>query len=185
MTRISLPEPGFMTAAQQRVYDKIVAGRRGKVQGPLLAALHNPKLADCWQALGTLLRFETSIPPRLSELAILVTARRWDSEVEWSIHAPIARSAGVADTWIDAVRSRIRPEAACAEVLEVHDFARQLAEDGQVDDAAYAAVLKRWGEVGVVELAAIVGYYSLVAMTLNVHGLPLPKSVAPDLERGQ
>lgn len=182
MTRISLPMPKTMTADQLRVHDKIVGGRRGNVQGPLLAALHNPELADRWQALGELLRFETSIPPRLSEVAILVTARRWSSEVEWSIHAPIARSAGVEEVWIDALRRGERPAGADPELLEVHDFADELIERGQVGDTTYAAVLDRWGEVGVVELTAIIGYYTLVAMTLNAHQLPVPPSVVPDLE---
>lgn len=183
MTRISLPRPDTMNAAQRQVHDKIIGGRRGTIQGPLLAALHNPELADRWQALGALLRYETSIPPLLSELAILIVARRWNSEVEWSIHAPIARSAGVAPAWIDAVRARRRPDAAADDVLEVHDFACQLAETGWVEDEVYNAIRKRWGEVGVVELGAIVGYYSLVAMTLNVHHIPLPPTVAPDLQR--
>jgi len=181
MSRIPLPTPETMTADQRRVYDKVVAGRRGTVQGPLLAALHNPELADRWQALGALLRYETSIPPRLSEVAILVTAQRWASEVEWSIHAPIARAAGVPDSSIDALRRGERPAGADSDILEVRDFAYELQGKGQVSDAAYAAVVARWGAVGVVELTAIIGYYTLVAMTLNVHQIPVPPGVVPDL----
>ena len=86
MPRISLPTPETMNADQKAVYDKIVSGPRGKIQGPLRAALHNAELADKWQALGALLRYGTSLPPRLSELAILVTGRACNSPFEWHAH---------------------------------------------------------------------------------------------------
>ena len=173
-----------MTAEQRRVYDGIVGGQRGRVQGPLLAALYNPELADRWQRLGALLRYETSLPVRVSELAILVTARRWSSEVEWSIHAPIARAAGIEDRWIDAIRRSEAPADAGNELLEVYRFSAELARDGRVSDPVYAAVLARWGAVGAVELTAMVGYYSMVAMTLNAHRIPVPPGVTADLGEG-
>ena len=86
MPRITLPTPEAMDQDQRRVYDKIVSGRRGKIQGPLRAALHNAELADRWQALGELLRYQTTLTPRLSELAILVTARACRSPFEWYAH---------------------------------------------------------------------------------------------------
>ena len=91
--RISFPTPDTMTAEQRQVYEQIVSGPRGTLVGPLRAALHNPALADRWQRLGQVLRFETSIPTHLNELAILVTARRWNSDLEWGIHAGDAERA--------------------------------------------------------------------------------------------
>src|SRR5919204_6858817 len=85
--RISLPNPDTMTPEQRRVYDAIVKGPRGTLVGPLRAALHRPELAEKWQQLGELLRYRTSLPPQISEIAILVTARRWRSQVEWHMHA--------------------------------------------------------------------------------------------------
>ena len=93
--RIPLPGPQDMNAAQRAVFDKIVSGPRRTLVGPLRAALHNPSLADRWQALGQVLRYETCLPTVLNELAILVTARHWNSELEWTIHAGEARTAGL------------------------------------------------------------------------------------------
>lgn len=174
--RISFPEPGTMTDAQRQVYDQIISGPRRTLVGPLRAALHNPVLADRWQRLGQVLRFETSLPTRLSELAILVTARRWNSRLEWAIHSGDADRAGLDPAIIEAVRICQAPDfGEDAEAREIYDFAQQIVQKGDVDPAAYDAVVARWGEVGAVELTAVIGYYSLVAMTLNVHRVPLPE----------
>ena len=165
--------------------DEVVSGKRGALVGPLRAAIHNPELARRWSALGEILRFSTtSLPKRLSELAILVTGRRYTSQIEFFVHSPsIAREAGV-----DGGRHRGHPARAPARPgdrgrgdlrvrpADPHD--RQ-----QVPEAAYAAVLARWGVRGVVELTALIGYYTMVSMTLNAHGVPLPdgekEAVAP------
>ena len=180
--RIPLPGPGDLDAAQKAVYDKVVSGPRGTVVGPLRAAIHNPALADAWQALGQVLRYETSLPRALNELAILVTARHWNSELEWTIHAGAARAAGLNDTVIEAVRSCDVPDFAHADERAVYEFSRELLEHGAVGDAAYAAILDRWGTVGAVELTAVVGYYSMVAMTLNAHRIPLPETIPAELK---
>ena len=95
MPRIPLPSPEEMNPAQRLVLDKIISGPRGTLIGPLRAAIHNPELAERWSALGEILRFRTSLPKRLSELAILVTGRRWTSQVEWWVHARAAADAGL------------------------------------------------------------------------------------------
>lgn len=180
--RISFPGPGMMSEAQKEVYDQIVSGPRGTLVGPLRAALHNPVLADRWQRLGQVLRFETSLPPHLNELAILVTARRWNSELEWAIHAGDADRAGLDPTIAEAVRTCSVPEFGTDEAArEIYDFASELVQRGDVNDTTYAAIIKRWKAVGAVELTAVVGYYSMVAMTLNVHRVPLPEGVSADL----
>jgi 4-carboxymuconolactone decarboxylase len=170
-----------MTPEQRRVYDAIVAGPRGTLVGPLRAALHQPELADKWQQLGEYLRYRTSLPPQISEIAILVTARRWRSQVEWHMHAMAAENAGVSCAVIEAIRHRRRPPEAGAQALAVHDYAVELTRDGHVRQTTYDAVLRDWGAAGIVELTALIGYYTMVAMTLNAHEVPLPAGVEPPL----
>jgi len=158
-----------MNAEQRAVYDDIVSGPRARLVGPLRAALHNPALADRWQKLGALLRY-----PRQSELAILVTARRWNSQLEWYIHAAAAQAAGLPQTVIDAIAIAAQPAFDDVSDAAVYEYTRQLLQHGVVDDAAYQNVLAIFGEAGTVELTAIAGYYSMVAMTLNAHRIPLP-----------
>lgn len=182
MARIPLASAEGLTDEQREVWDAVIAGPRGRVSGPLLAVLHRPELADRWQKFGELLRYRTSLPERLSELAIIVAARRWNSPVEWGIHAGIAAGAGVPQAVIDALNGREPPIFDDVESLEIYEYARQLVGHGTVDEATYAAVRGRWGDVGVVELTALVGYYSMVAMTLNAHEIPVPDgavSLAP------
>lgn len=181
MARIPLFPLPEMTPEQQRVYDAIVQGPRGRIQGPLRAALHRPELADKWQQLGELLRYRTSLPSRLSELAILVTARHWDSQFEWYAHAPIAARAGLDAAVIEAIRDGKRPSLADQTERCVHDFSREMLANHTVADGTYQSTLEALGTVGVVELTALVGYYSMVALTLNVHEISLPEGVAPPL----
>lgn len=179
MPRIPLPSAETMTPEQRRVYDAVVSGPRGELKGPLRAALHRPELADKWQQLGELLRYRTSIPPRLSELAILVTARHCNCAVEWVIHETMAVKAGLARNVIEDIRVGKRPVCDDADALAIHDFAEELNRTNTVGEENYRRVLERWQAVGVVELTALVGYYTMVAMTLNAHQIPLPDENAP------
>jgi len=182
MSRIPLPSPDSMTDDQKRVYEKIVSGPRGRLVGPLRAALHNPELAERWQALGALLRFGTSLPPRVSELAIVITARRWNSQIEWYIHAQAARAAGISDAVLDAIQARAQPVFDTRDDEVVYEFARQLQETGQVEPVLYAQAVERWAAVGVVELTAVIGYYTMVSMTLNAHEIPMPDDAPAPLD---
>lgn len=179
LPRIPLPTLESMTPEQRRVRDTVVAGPRGELVGPLRAALHNPSLAEKWSELGAELRYRTSLPPRLSELAILVTARARSCHLEWHIHAQMAANAGLPADLIEDIRNERRPRSGTEEDLEVYDFARELNERNIVGNAAYDRIVARWKPVGAVELTALVGYYTLVAMTLNNHGLELPEG-APE-----
>lgn len=174
MPRIPLPSPETMTPDQRVVYEKVISGPREALVGPLRAALHCPELADRWQNLGVLLRYQTSIPARLSELVILVTARRWNSQIEWYIHAEAARKAGLPEPIIETIREGHSPEFESDYEAAVYEYARELQESGQVSEPIYEKVLARLGVVGVVELTAIIGYYTMVSMTLNAHEIPLP-----------
>lgn len=181
--RISFPDSGSMTDAQKRVFDMIVNGKRGELVGPLRAALHNPTLAEAWSRLGEILRYHTCLPPKLSELAVMITARHWNSELEWSVHRRAAEAAGLSGAIMDAIRDGIVP-AMDEEEAAVYRFTSGLLKSGTVDNEIYQQVLDQWGELGAVELTALVGYYCMVAMTLNVHRIPLPASYPADLLKG-
>jgi 4-carboxymuconolactone decarboxylase len=164
------------------VYERILAGPRKAIVGPLRAALHNPELADRWQQLGALLRFGTSLPPRLGEIAILVTARRWNSQVEWFIHAQAASKAGLSDAVIEAIRDARMPDLETPAENLVYEFTRELQETGQVSEEVYGNVQRELGVVGIVELTAVIGYYTMVSMTLNAHEIPLPDGAEGPLQ---
>lgn len=179
MSRITLPEPASMDADQRRVHDKIVSGRRGKIQGPLRAALHNAELADRWQALGELLRYNTGLTPRQSELAILVTGRACQSPFEWYAHRLEAERIGLEPPVIEAILAGSMPVGLAADEAIVVQVATELNRMNSVTDGTYADALARLGERWLVELTALVGYYTMVAMTLNAHEIPLPDGVQP------
>ena len=179
--RIPLPDPAEMDAAQRRVHDAIIAGPRGTLIGPLRAAIHNPDLAERWSALGEVLRYRTSLPKRLSELAIVVTGRRWTSQIEWWVHAKAAADAGLPAAILDAIRDGKAPDFTEADDALVYEFAAALQQTGQVPRALYDRAVARFGVAGVVELTALIGYYTMVSMTLNAHEIPLPEGVAPPL----
>lgn len=179
MPRITLPHPDTMSPEQRRVHDGIVNGPRGRIQGPLRAALHSPALAEHWSALGALLRYETTLTRRQAELAILVTGRMSQSPFEWHAHRLEAERAGIDAATIDALRDRRVPEGLDATDTAIVEVAYALKRTHSVDDATYARALALLGERTLVELVALVGYYTMVAMTLNAHEIPLPEGVAP------
>ena len=182
MARIPLPGPDDMTPEQRAVHDTVVKGPRGKMIGPLRAVIHSPELADRWSALGEFLRYNTCLPPRLNELAIIIAGRRWTSQVEWWAHSAAATKAGLPTEVIEAIRLGEAPLFSDADDAAVYEFARQLLHTGQVAEPAYHAIEQRFGARGVVELTAVVGYYTMVSMTLNAHEVPLPDGLAPVIE---
>jgi 4-carboxymuconolactone decarboxylase len=181
MARIPLPTPEDMSPEQRAVYDSVLAGPRGQVIGPLRAVIHSPDLAARWSSLGEFLRYGTCLPKRLNELAIVVTGRRWSSQVEWWVHARVAAEAGIPQTVIESIRRGEEPSFDDPDEALVYAFTRDLQLSGQVSPPIYDAVRDRWGARGVVELTALIGYYTMVSMTLNAHEIPLPDGVAPVL----
>ncbi len=174
MSRIPLPSVDSMSAAQKQVYEQIIAGPRGRLIGPLRAALHKPELAQRWQSFGAILRYDTCFPKLLNELAIILTARRWNSQVEWFVHAQAALDAGLPSEIIEAIKNGLPPTFSCQQQYLVYEYVRQLQQTGNVENVIYDAVLQHWDVVGVVELTALVGYYTMVSMTLNAHYIPVP-----------
>ncbi len=179
MPRITLPSPDQMNEDQLKVFNKMIAGPRGKVQGPIRAAIHNPELADRWQALGALLRYNTSLTPRLSEIAILVTARSSQSPFEWYAHRIEAEKIGLEKHIIESILVLNKSTAFAKEEALVFDFALELCQTKSVSDSTYKKALEHFGDKTIVELTALVGYYTMVAMTLNAHEIPLPDGVEP------
>lgn len=156
-----------MNDEQRRVLQDILSGPRGNLDGPFLAWVHSPQLADSAQKLGAFCRYGTRLELRLSELAILITAAWWQSQAEWQIHEPIARQAGISDPVIEALRCGKRPPFEHADERLVYHLAHSLYHTRRIPQALYAEGVTAFGEAGMVELVGILGYYALVAMTLN------------------
>ena len=171
--------PERMTPRQREVAEAIAGGPRGGLRGPFQAWLRSPEVADRFQRVGEYVRFNSSIPPALNELAILVTAREWTAQFEWYAHNALAMKAGLPPAIAEAIARGERPAGMDADQRIVYDFSTELHRDKSVSDATYAAVVERFGERGLVDLVAACGYYVAVAMTLNVARVPLPDGVAP------
>jgi 4-carboxymuconolactone decarboxylase len=152
---------------QKAVLHEILSGPRGNINGPFLGWIFSPELAQNAQALGAFCRYRTGLPLRLSELAILVTAARWQSQAEWHIHHPIALGTGLPADLAEALRTSQIPTFANADDKLIFDFATELYETKRVSNATYDAAVARFGHTVVVNLVGLLGYYALVAMTLN------------------
>jgi 4-carboxymuconolactone decarboxylase len=160
-------ERATLSPEQQRVFDAIAAGPRGSVPAPFHIFLHSPELADRAQQLGELLRYRTGLSARLSELAILVTAKHWSAAYEWSVHEREARKAGVPEPVIQAIAAGI-PASLSGDDALVYDFATSFYSTHEVPDAQFNAAVGRFGMRIVVELSSILGYYSMLAIVLNI-----------------
>ena len=163
-----------MTEAQRQAFDAIVAGPRGGARGPFNALLRSPELMDRVQRVGEYVRFRSSIPQHLNELAILVNARVWGSKFEFYAHRVLAFKAGLAESIADAIARNERPKGMKPEEELVYDFCTTLHRDRFVDDALFRRTVAAFGEQGVIDLIGVTGYYSLVSMVLNVAEVPLP-----------
>jgi len=178
-------EDGPLSARQREVIDRIKSGPRGAVQGPLRVWLHSPELADRAQALGQFSRFDSSLDPVQSELAILVTARFWSSGFEWAHHAPIAEEAGLDPAIIEAIAHARQPDIARADLRAIFDFCVELHRDRFVSDAVFDECVARIGNVGIVDLTGICGYYTLISMTINAFEVPDGEGPSlPSLDQG-
>ncbi len=183
-----MSEPTFKKLAesdlnpdQLKVYRELMAGPRGGVRGPFNALLRSPVLADRVQKLGEFLRFESSIPARLNEFAILITARHWNAQYEWFAHYPHAMKGGLKPEIAADLAQGKRPAGMQADEAVVYDFCKELHENKVVSDATLKKAFDQFGERGVVDLIAVSGYYTLVSMVLNVDKQPLPNGTPPPL----
>lgn len=175
--------PDVMTDEQRAVADAIQSGPRGAgLRGPFNALLRSPQLCDLVQRVGAYVRYGSSIPAPLNELAICMAGRKWGAQYEFYAHRRLAIEAGLAPAILDAVAEGRRPESMSTDEVMVYDFGADLLGTGQVSDPRYQAVLDRFGERGVMDLVGAIGYYSIVSMVLNVAQVALPPGEEPPLK---
>ncbi len=167
-------KPEELSASQRKVYDAIVAGPRGKIEGPLRVWLMSPGLAERAQELGGFCRFNTTLPPRLSELAIIITGAFWKAGFEWHVHAPLAVKAGVSPDAVEAIRTGTTPKFQKDDETAVYEFAHELLTNRRVPNGLYTQAIKLLGLQSVVELVGIIGYYGLISMTINAFEVSVP-----------
>ena len=179
MSRLEDIDPSALTPEQRRVYDAILASPRKIVQGPLRVWLNSPGLADRAQALGAFCRYGTILSQRLSELAIITTGAHWRAGFEWAVHAPIALAAGLDADTVEAIRLGREPDLTIPEERAVYQFSSELLRSRHVSEATYRFAKDVLGEVALVDLVGILGYYALISMTINAFEVPLPEG-APD-----
>lgn len=175
MPRLAPLDLDKLTPEQKRVADEIVAGPRGGMRGPFESWLRSPGLADPAQKLGAHVRFGTSLPRDLSELAIILTGRHWRANFEFWAHARLAAQVGIAPEVIEAVRTGSPPAFSDDRQRLVYDFVTELLANQRVSDPTYARALEAFGEQGLIDLVGTVGYYSLVSMTLDVFDVTVPE----------
>ena len=170
--------PSTWTAAQRICADEIIQGPRGAVIEPFVPLLRSPELCTHAQRMGEYLRYRSALGLRLSELAILVTARHWSQEVEWAIHAPIAIREGIDVSVVQAIGLDQPPGFNRADEQVVYDMARQSLVHKRVDDATWAGAVAQLGEHGTVDLLGIVGYYTMLSVVMNGARTPAPAQAA-------
>ena len=172
-----------LTDEQRAVVDAIQSGPRGAgLRGPFNALLRSPALCDLVQRVGAYVRFSSSIPAPLNELAICMAGRKWGAQYEFYAHRRLGIDAGLEPAILDSVAAGRRPAEMSGDETLVYDFVSELLSTGAVSDASYGAVIERFGERGVMDLVGAVGYYSLVSMVLNVAQVPLPEGEVPPLK---
>jgi 4-carboxymuconolactone decarboxylase len=177
----ALPSDAY-TPAQRALAEEFRKKRGHDVDGPFLPLIRSPEIFKAADHLGRYLRFECPIPSRLKELAILITARRWTQQYEWFTHRQVAMHAGLAPAIADAIAEGRYPDSMADDEAAVYAFCTELHANGQVSDPTYASIKELFGEQGAIDLSAICGHYSLLAMMLNMARTPLPDGVTPPLK---
>ena len=175
--RLPVLSEATLDSRQRQLLESLRSGPRGarvSLGGPFGVFMHAPEFGELTQTLGAFCRYKTSLPPRLSEFAILVVARFWRAQYEWHAHAPIAERAGVLPRTIADIRAGRVPTRAAKDERAIHDFIKELYKSRRVSDRTYARVHAFLGDAGTVELIGLVGYYGLIAMLLDVFRVPLP-----------
>jgi 4-carboxymuconolactone decarboxylase len=171
-----------LTPQQKAWADSIAAPPRNAkfTNPPYRAYIRNPDLAPRLTAMTDYLRCNTSLPPRLSEFAILITARQWTAQYEWFAHYPLAMKAGLDPKVADDLAHGIRPSAMKEDEAALYDLAMALYRDKKVSDVVYQAALAKFGERGIMDIIGIMGYYDITSMTLITMQAGAPNgSVAP------
>lgn len=180
--RLPAPDPSGYSPRQQDIHDAIAAGPRGSVRGPLAVWLHRPELAAKAQDLGAYCRYGSSLEPRLSELAICVMARTYGAEYEWFAHKPAALKAGLSAEVVEAIRTGAEPPFTDEEEEVVYRVSRAALDTRSVPDDLYARAESVLGTGRLVDLVGVLGYYSLISLTLNIFRISPPADAPREFE---
>ncbi len=188
MNRLPSILPENFTQAQQDLFENITGGKRGQgratdtflapeggLRGPFNALLFSPIIGNAAQRLGEAVRFEGALPPKIRELAILAVSAKWHAQYEWWAHEKFARQEGLDDRVIEAIKARDFPDFADPTEEAAYSFSREVIDEHKVSDTSYQEAVDRLGEELVVELVILLGYYTLISMSLNVFEVPLPE----------
>ncbi len=174
-TRFPTIAPEQYTAEQAKVAEEFLKTRKRAVYGPFEPLMYSPQVMAQASAMGNYLRYNSAFSNNLSEFAILITARAWSQDYEWSVHAPIARDAGIKPEKIQAILEGRRPLGMTDDEEMIYNFLTELNQNKSVSDETYAKLEKRFNKKGVIDLVGINGYYTFLAMQLNVIRQPIPK----------
>ena len=166
-------------AGQKKAAEEFQAARKVPLSGPFQSMMYSPEVMSRARAMGDYLRFNSAIGNTLSELVILVTARAWSQGYEWAAHQPIALKAGISKEIVDAIAEGRRPTTMSDDEAIAYDFTMELQHNKGVSDATFAKAEKRFGKKGAVDIAGISGYYTFLAMQLNMARFPVPKDAPP------
>jgi 4-carboxymuconolactone decarboxylase len=171
-----------MTPEQKTMMEHLVNGERRGASGPFNVLLRSPEMGDLVQQFGASMRFHSSLPRKLNEMAIIITARHWTAQYEWYAHRTAAAQAGLNESIIQAIAAGKRPASMDADETIIYNFATELLNTKEVSDPVFKAAKDKFGERGVVDLIGVMGYYQLVSMLLNVDRYPLPQGAKPELQ---
>ena len=170
-----------LTDAQKKAMAEFKAARNADVSGPFWPLLRSPEVMNRARAMGDYLRFNSVLPPRLSEFAIIITSRQWTQNYEWDVHAPLAQQGGLEPSIIAAVADGRRPDGMADDEDALYTMCDELHRTQSVSDATYSRAVKVFGEQGVVDILGISGYYTMLAMVLNTARTPVPAGHTPAL----
>jgi 4-carboxymuconolactone decarboxylase len=170
-----------LTDAQKKAIDEFKAARSVDISGPFVAMLRSPEVMSRARAMGDYLRFRSSLPPRLSEFVILLTARRWTQQYEWNAHQPLALQGGLKAEVVKAIAEGRRPPAMAEDEDAIYTLWQDVQKNDGVSDATWSRAVAKIGEQGVVDVLGITGYYTMLAMVMNTARTPLPDGVKPPL----
>ena len=171
-----------MTPAQHTMVEHLFAGPRAGANGPFNVLLRSPEMGDIAQQFGASMRFNQSMPRKLNEMAIIITARYWTAQYEWYAHKRAALDAGLSPAIVDAIANGRRPAGMSKDEEAVYNFCTEVLNTKHVSDATFAAAKAAFGETGVVDLMGVMSWYQMVSMLLNVDRYPMPDGVQPELK---
>jgi 4-carboxymuconolactone decarboxylase len=171
-----------MTPEQKTMMEHLFAGERRGAGGPFNVLLRSPEMGDLAQQFGASMRFHSSLPKKLNEMAIIITASHWTAQYEWNAHRAAAAQAGLNEAIIQSIAAGKRPASMDGDETIIYNFATDLLNKHEVSDAVFKVTKDKFGEKGVVDLIGVMGYYQLVSMLLNVDRYPLPAGAKPELQ---